>query len=592
MKEWLIPYVKQHLRGLLLSLALGVLALFCAAGLLFTSGYLISRAALRPENILMIYVPIVGVRAFGIFRAALQYAARLASHDTILRILSGMRTRLYRRLEPAALFLRTRFKSGDLLGALSDDIEHLQDLYLRTAIPAASALVIYAAWIGLLGWMDGTFALLMGLYLLILLVILPIFSVAWTKRLRETYAGKRRRLYETLTDAVLGATDWVLSGRRDNFLNEYEQLEQEAAGMERHLHRFVDVRDFISQLIIGGGVIALLAWSGRMTADGRMDHTLIAAFVLVVFTIAEALIPASEAAERMPSYHESFDRLARIKREAAVPGSSQAASPVELHAPIMIQAQDVSYHYADDAPWAVRHISLNIRQGEKIALIGRSGAGKSTLIHLLYGALAPSEGSITLNDVAAERIGREMTRYVSVLEQTPHLFDTSVKNNLALGNENASDQAIVSAAKAVGLHELIESLPQGYDSQMHEAGSIFSGGEQERLALARVLLRHTPIVILDEPTVGQDPLTERALLRTIFANLNGKTLIWITHHLVGAAYMDRIIFMENGSIEMQGPHHQLLRDNPRYRRLYRLDVPERPARIIADRSAGPGKTNL
>jgi ATP-binding cassette subfamily C protein CydC len=167
-----------------------------------------------------------------------------------------------------------------------------------------------------------------------------------------------------------------------------------------------------------------------------------------------------------------------------------------------------------------------------------------------------------------------MSEYIAVLDQNPHLFDTSVRNNLALGNEQATEEELVQAAKAVGLHELIEQLPKGYRTQMHEAGSIFSGGEQERLALARILLKQTPVVILDEPTVGLDPITEKKLLQTIFSTLKGKTLIWITHHLTGAEKMDQIFFMENGRFCMKGDHRHLMRTYPRYRRLYQLDVPD------------------
>lgn len=581
MNDWFIPYLKKYWRGLCLSAVLGVCALLCAAGLLFTSGYLISKAALRPENILMIYVPIVGVRTFGIFRAVFQYAARLMSHDTILRVLSRMRSRLYARLEPAALFIHSKFRTGDILGILSEDIEHLQDVYLRTVIPGVSALVIYGLWIAFLGWMDAFFAFLMGLYLSVLLVVFPLLSLIWTEKSREQFSQNRHLLYEKLTDAVLGAGDWMMSGRQASFLKNHESLEQRTVSIENRLHRIRKWRDFFSQLLIGGSVIGLLYWSGSMTADGHMSRTLIAAFVLAVFTISESLIPVSEAVERIPQYREAFARLRQIENEPLAEKHQKIdekwAGTTEK---IDIHAAGLSFRYNKDDDWAVNDISLDIRQGEKIALIGRSGAGKTTLIHLIYGALRPIRGEITLNGTPAYLIGPDMPKQISVLNQNPHLFDTSVMNNIALGNEKASKEEIVRAAKLVGLNTLIEGLPEGYHTQMHEAGDIFSGGEQERLALARILLRHAPVVILDEPTVGLDPTTEKDLLKTIFETLEGKTLIWITHHLTGAEKMDQILFMEDGMIRMHGPHQRLLTENPRYRRLYQLDVPEHLKRAL------------
>ncbi|RYM04595.1 thiol reductant ABC exporter subunit CydC [Sporolactobacillus sp. THM7-7] len=596
MKTWFVPYMKKHWRGFVLSVSCSIAALICAAGLLFTSGYLISKAALRPENILMIYVPIVGVRAFGIFRAVFQYAGRLASHDTILRILSEMRIRLYRLLEPSALFIQSRYRSGDILGILSDDIEHLQDIYLRTVLPGVSALVIYAIWIGLIGDLDAGFAFLMGLYLLMLLVVFPVLSLLLAGRAEQRLSEGRHLLYEKLTDAVLGAGDWMMSGREKTFLVQHEEREEAVRAIERRLHRASRWRDFLSQLIIGACVLSLIYWSGGNAIHGQMDRTLIAAFVLVIFTIAESLIPVSEAVEKLPQYQKVFQRLRGIegspasedqdRRFDALPetaerlGGASDMFPEKISEKVEIRAEHLFFKYAAREDWAVRDVSLHIRQGEKVALIGRSGAGKSTLIHLIYGALVPERGSVTLNGTPPDTFGNRITERISVLSQNPHLFDTSVLNNLALGNEQASEAEIIRAATLVGLHERIKRLPHGYWTQMHEAGDIFSGGERERLALARILLRNAPVVILDEPTVGLDPITEKDLLRTIFDTLEEKTLIWITHHLIGANEMDRMVFLENGTIEMQGRHEQLLQTNERYRRLYRLDVPEKLKRPL------------
>lgn len=168
---------------------------------------------------------------------------------------------------------------------------------------------------------------------------------------------------------------------------------------------------------------------------------------------------------------------------------------------------------------------------------------------------------------------------IAVLNQSPHLFDTTVANNIRLGRPDASDEDIRRVVRQVGLETLVDSLPDGYDTRMLETGGRFSGGERQRIALARILLQDTPVVILDEPTVGLDPQTERALLATMFTALQGKSLLWITHHLVGVEQMDEVIFIENGRIEMRGPHAELLERYPRYRNLYQLDRPALLSRL-------------
>ena len=151
------------------------------------------------------------------------------------------------------------------------------------------------------------------------------------------------------------------------------------------------------------------------------------------------------------------------------------------------------------------------------------------------------------------------------------MFNTTVLNNIRLGNEDATEEDVWSVLKRVGLEEKIRQLPDGLNTKIGEAGLIFSGGERHRLSLARILLKDVPIVILDEPTVGLDPLTEQRVIDTFMNELAGKTLIWITHHLQGIDAMNRVIFLENGKITMSGTPQELWENNPHYRKLKKAD---------------------
>ncbi|GIP28856.1 ATP-binding/permease protein CydD [Paenibacillus sp. J23TS9] len=580
-ESWLRPYVRTYWGRFLIIIALGCLTLLTASMLMFTSGFLISKAALRPENILMVYVPIVLVRTFGIGRAAVHYVERLVSHDAVLRIVSLMRTRLYRILEPQALFISSRFRTGDVLGVLSDDIQYLQDVYLRTVFPSVVALVMYIASIAALGWFDIKFALFMALYIFILVAVLPWVSLLITKAKSRLSKQQRSGLYSKLTDAVLGMSDWVISGRQSQFLAAYEADEREAARVNSQLKSWARWRQLIGQVVIGLSVISMVVWAAREYAGGHIPATLIAAFVLVMFPVMDAFMPVSEAIEKIPSYQSSLQRLRDIGRTAGADGTEENVSRVSAEevrqmaaSDVHLTVQNVSFRYDEASPWSLQDVSLDLPQGKRIAIIGRSGAGKSTLLKLIEGALAPSSGTVRLNGMDAYAIGDQMPQAVSVLNQSPHLFDTTVANNIRLGDRDAEDEDIRRAAGQVKLDQLIESLPLGYKTPMHETGQRFSGGERQRIALARVLLQNNPVVILDEPTVGLDPRTENDLLATILDTMKGKSLVWVTHHLVGAEHMDEIIFMENGRIEMRGSHAELMATSERYRNLYRLDRPE------------------
>ncbi|WP_238654472.1 thiol reductant ABC exporter subunit CydC [Paenibacillus piscarius] len=579
---WFAPYSAAYFWRFVLIVLLGALTVFSASSLMYTSGFLISKASIPPENILMIYVPIVGVRTFGTSRAVIHYVERLVGHDTILRILSKMRVRLYHLLEPQALLLSSRFRTGDLLGMLADDIEHLQNVYLRTVFPSIIALLIYGAAVIALGTFDWAFALLMGLYMLVLVAVLPLISLLLTRKRQSQVKQQRNRLYQKLTDAVLGLGDWVISGRQSQFVDTYEADEQAVARTDSALRRWARLRMFIGQAVVGLGVLSLLYWAGGQYADGAIAGTLIAAFVLVVFPVADAFLLVSEAVERIPQYRNSLERLDGVEAAAGIAPQADAAGSAEAAAAVgaiqasgqaCIELKSAGYRYAAGDDFAVQGLDLALPQGRKVAVIGRSGAGKSTLLKLVQGVIAPTSGSVTMNGLDAAAYGERIPQLIAVLNQSPHLFDTTVANNIRLGDPGASDAAVRQAAGLAKLDALISSLPEGYDTPVREAGQRFSGGERQRIALARILLQNTPVVVLDEPTVGLDPRTERELLATIFEAMAGKTLIWVTHHLVGAEQMDEVIFMENGQVEMRGTHAELLATQPRYRKLYELDRP-------------------
>ncbi|MEF2968284.1 thiol reductant ABC exporter subunit CydC [Paenibacillus sp. M1] len=581
-ERWIAPYFRIYSGRFALYLILGVLTLLAASMLMFTSGFLISKSATMPYNVLLVYVPIVGVRAFGIGRAVIHYVERLVGHDAVLRILSKMRVRLYRILEPQALFIRSRYRTGDILGALADDIEQLQNVYIRTVFPSLIALVLYAAAVIALGFFDWTFALLIALYILILVAVLPYVSLRLTRKVETEVKRERNGLYRKLTDAVMGIGDWVISGRAADFLSEYERDEAAVMRKERKLKAWARWRGVIGQLVVGIAVVSMIYWSGTQVAAGQLDATLIAAFALVVFPLSDAFLPVSEAVQRLPEYRESLNRLERISaggrdeagaatRPAAV--SSEAASAAAVSAHLRLEAVRFAYGAGDGN--SVDGVTLDIPQGKRVAVIGRSGAGKSTLLKLIQGAIAPTEGAVTINGLPSAAYGDDaIPRIISVLNQSPHLFDTTVANNIRLGRPDAEMEEIARAAERAQLGGLIAELPQGLDTPMRETGQRFSGGERQRVALARVLLQDTPVLILDEPAVGLDPRTERELMSAIFRSTAGKTLIWVTHHLAFVEEMDEVIFMEHGRILMRGTHEELMEREPRYRNLYALDRPE------------------
>lgn len=575
-KKWIIPYLK-HFRGLFaLSILLGALTVLFSGALMFTSGYLITKASTRPESILMVYVPIVGVRTFGIGRAVLGYLQRLTGHQMVLKILSEMRVRLYNILEPQALFLRSRFLTGDLIGVLADDIEHLQDFYLKTLFPLIISLAIYAAIIFCFGMFSIPFALLFAALIGLLLLAVPLLSLLYLKAKSEQMKKGRNMLYQQFTDAIFGISDWIFSGRHETFISHYEEKEDKLLRLETKKQSFVNWRDVVSQAVLGFIVVLSVYWANGKSVDGLFNPTFIAAISLAMLSLLETFLPIASAVSDTVSYQDSIRRLNHIqerKDEVLIQDEENEFkySSDELSG-VTLEINNLTYGYSDE-DLLLDDFNIKLDYGEKLAVIGRSGTGKSTLLTLIQGALTPTGGEIRLNDRKVNELAPNISKFMAVLNQRAYLFNTTVMNNIRLGRQDASDEEVYEAARMVQLHDMISKLPNGYETNMHETGGRFSGGERQRIALARVLLQNTPIVIMDEPTVGLDAMTERKLLADIFATLKDKTIIWVTHHLTGVEKMDRIIFLEDGKIAMDGSHQKLMKSEERYRRLYQLDRP-------------------
>ncbi|MCM3478026.1 thiol reductant ABC exporter subunit CydC [Caldibacillus thermoamylovorans] len=569
--KYIRPFIKQYKWFMLATVFLGFLTFLTASMLTFTSGFLITRAAEAPYNILMLYVPIVLVRAFGIARPVVRYMERLVGHNTVLKILADMRVRLYDALEPQALFIRSRFQTGDLVGTLADDIEHLQDAYIRTIFPTIVALFLFVFSVTSLAIFDPFFALWIAVCLAVIIVVYPLLSLYFLKKRQIQVKEKRNRLYKMFTDAVLGISDWMISGNKERFIFQFMKESRETNKIEKKLADWNHARTFQLQVISGLILIFVGIWAGFEALEGEILPAYIASFTLVTLPILEGLIPVSNAIEKIPAYQESLERLENIDQYN---GTQGVVGSFEIATNPVIYFENVDYTYGSNKEPALKNINLTIRPGEKVALLGKSGAGKSTLLQLLIGAMKPDNGTVKIGDLSASRYGEQIYEVISVLNQKPYLFATTVENNIRLGNQEATREEIEDVIRQVKLDQYIHSLPKGLDTQMEESGQRFSGGERQRIALARILLKNTPIVVLDEPTVGLDPLTERDLLDTIFKTLEGKTVILITHHLMGMEKMDQIVFLDNGAISMHGNHRSLLKENERYRKLYRLDLGE------------------
>lgn len=562
--HWLVPFLKTQKNGLFWSIFLAFLTTFAAGALMFVSGYLISRAAQRPDNILLIYVPIVLTRGFGIARPVFRYAQRLVSHNWVLKFVSKSRQRLYESVASTASSIRGQLQTGEILSLLADDLDQLQNLYLRTIFPLGAGLVLYlfvSIGFGIVNWVFMLWWLVM---MTIILIVVPVLSF-WANRQRvQRQKQLQAQMYTDTTDAILGLQDWVLSGRQADLMTRQGRVMADLSQTKHRGMTFGWWRDFIIQMLVLMLAITTLIWAGHQFGGQLVTVNFIAAFTLAIFPLVDSFLGVNQGVSEASFYEDSLNRLNALP----IPDVADEVTPAVTDATIVLS--NVTFRY--DQQVIITHMNLEIAPGEKIALLGRSGSGKTTLLKLITGDLTPTVGQVQIGQQSVARLQPQLASLIAVLDQQAYLFDTTIMNNVRMGNPYATDDQIKVAIQKAGLQPLIDSLPDKYETKMQEAGQRFSGGEQQRFALARILLQDAPIVILDEPTVSLDPRTELAVLNQIFTVLSDRTIIWVTHHLTGIDAVDRAYFLEAGHFTLADTPQNLRDTSKHFRQLLALDT--------------------
>ena len=409
---WVKPYLQRYKAPLMLAIFLGFCTFFSAGALMFNSGYLISKSASLPENILLVYVPIVLTRAFGVSRPVFRYIERLTSHNWVLKMTSKLRRKLYHTLEKDAMVFKQKYRMGDILGLLAEDIQYIQNLYLRTIFPLIIALILYAFIVIAVGVFSIFFALYLALLLFILVIVLPVWSVVVNGARQEREKTLKTELYTDLTDNVLGVADWIFSQRGSEYVDTHLQVEQELYQVQDQKRLFNRRVHVLFQLIYSFIVIGLIVWTSQhFVGNHGGAANWIAAFVLSAFPVVDAFVVLPEAMQESNVYKDSINRLNALDETP-----DEAPKSIEV-TDTRIQVEDLSFSY--DHHLVLDHLDLTIEPGEKIAILGKSGSGKSTLASLIRGDLKPQNGLLTLGDVPTYQFGDAMSHYISVIQQAP-----------------------------------------------------------------------------------------------------------------------------------------------------------------------------
>lgn len=544
----LLPFFRPEGPRLLLALLLGLVALGAGLGLQGTGAYLVSAAALRPATILLLVVPIAGMRFFSLLRASARYGERLLAHDVTFGLLSGLKVRIYETLArstPAALWQRS---SGEWLRQLSADVDRLQGLYVDGIGPllvlCLGAVLAFSA----LSPFGLAVAATAGSSLLLTGLGLPLLALLLQRRSRARLASVEQGVARGLVESVEGMADLLMTPNGGLVRAGLLAGAREAGRRRLSLDRMSALLQALTVLSAHATGLLLLWEASLRVRAALMPPVDTAVVALLAVASFEAVSSLARAVPILADDLETSTRL--LIKTPPLPSAAKAGPPRDFS----ISARGLGFRYGTDAPWIFEDISFALPQGRHVLLTGSSGAGKSTLLYLLAGLLEEVRGDVRVGGIRLRDLPEEtLHRIVATVPQRPHLFDATLEENLRVARPEADRGAVAAAVERAALAPVVASLPFGLQTPVGGQGFALSGGERQRVALARLFLADAPVLLLDEPWDGLDSGTRRKLLSNLQSYARGRSLLLVSHEDEPLWRPDEVWRLEDGRLTIAPP---------------------------------------
>jgi len=569
----LLPFIRLFKFAkfpLILGLVLMILGLGSSMGLLTVSGWFLAATAIAGLGTLFnFFYPSASVRGLAIGRTVMRYFEKIVTHDATFRILSKLRVQVFEKIIPLSPAVLNRYRNSDLLNRLVSDVDTLDSLYLRLLAPLfTAAFVIIAMTIGL-SFVNIPLALGLGLFLLILLMIIPTVFYRLGQEFGERLIQARATYRTQFLEFIQAQAELLLFNAEDKLkekMSATEKTWQEDQAKEAKLSGFSTAL----VLFLNGLLISGMLWFASNADFGTDEyHTAyIALFTFAALAAFEIIMPLGAAFLHIGQVIAAAERVTEIIEQKPLVefnGSEEFETKVQL-----ISAKNLSFSYPGQETLVLKNLTLDLEQGQKIAILGKTGSGKSSLLQLLVRNYDANQGQLLLAEKPISAYSENTLRnQICFLTQRVHVFSDTLRQNLQFASaDEISDEKMIEVLHQVGLSKLLEQEEKGLNLWLGDGGRPLSGGEQRRLGLARILLNNAPILLLDEPTEGLDRETERHILRLILQHAENKTLIMVTHRLSSIEQFDKICVIDNGRLIEEGDYNSLIKkENGFFKRL-------------------------
>ena len=560
----LIGLLKPLLHIMLAAIILGTLGYLCAIFLTILAGQVIVHGLLTGvagmivpvDNMWLVLTPVKTIITvmivIAVLRGILHYMEQYCNHFIAFKLLAIIRHKVFaalRKLCPAKLEGRDK---GNLISIITTDIELLEVFYAHTISPIAIATltsIIMVIFIGRYHWLAGVLAL--AAYLIVGVAI-PMWNGKRGSQKGMEFRTNFGELNSFVLDSLRGLDETIQYGQGEKRKEQMSERSKNLAGMQESLSKMEgSQRSFTNMVILlaSFGMLALTIW---LYAKGEMGFEGILTCTIAMMGSFGPVVALSSLSNNLNQTLASGERVLSLLEETPlveeIPGDVETSGAESMEYEFTgAEAENVTFAYGEEV--ILDNYSLKLQPGKITGIHGASGSGKSTLLKLLMRFWDVQDGSVSVDGTDVRKIPtkhlRDMESYVT---QETHLFHDSIANNIAIAKPGASREEIMEAAKKASIHDFIMTLPKGYDTEVGELGDTLSGGEKQRIGIARAFLHECPLILLDEPTSNLDSLNEGIILKSLKESAEKKTVVLVSHRVSTMNVADVVYEMENGRI--------------------------------------------